>query len=56
MVNLFFLESKVRFLKSYMTHNVCYEGQVRGVQMTGRWWLEESTDINGVWAMWPVSV
>lgn len=47
--------SKVEFLKAYARHNVCYAGEVRGVQMTGRWWLETASHIKGVWAMWPVS-
>ncbi|XP_078356895.1 uncharacterized protein LOC144641739 [Oculina patagonica] len=46
--------SKLQFTKEYGTHQVCYEGKVLGVQMTGRWWLDSHSSVRGEWAMWPV--
>lgn len=45
----------VQFVKDYGTHRVLYEGQVMGVQMSGRWKLETHWNVNGEWAMWPIS-
>lgn len=46
--------STVQFVKQYATHSVLYEGEVKGVQMMGRWRLEDYPTIKGEWAMWPV--
>lgn len=47
--------SKVHFVKEYATHRVIYNGEVMGVQMVGRWRLETAPQVNGDWAMWPIS-
>ncbi|KAL9983830.1 hypothetical protein ACROYT_G006068 [Oculina patagonica] len=48
-------DGKVEFLKAYAGHNVCYEGEAKGTQMTGQWWLETAPDCKGDWAMWPAT-
>jgi len=46
---------KVRFLKAYATHNVVYEGEIKGTKMEGHWWLETHPDCKGDWAIWPAT-
>ena len=45
----------MHFVKDYARHRVMYNGEVMGVQMVGRWRLETAPNINGDWAMWPIS-
>ena len=47
--------SKVQFVKQYARHWVLYDGEVMGVQMVGRWKLETNYNVNGDWALWPIS-
>ena len=45
----------MRFLKAYATHNVVYEGEIKGTKMEGHWWLETHPDCKGDWAIWPAT-
>lgn len=54
-VTFLFSDGKVQFLKAYAGHNVVYEGEAKGMQMTGHWWLEDAPDVKGDWAMWPAT-
>ena len=51
-----FSDGKVSFVKVYAGHTVCYEGETKGVQMTGQWWLDTHPECRGDWAMWPATV
>ena len=48
-------DGKVTFRKAYNSHNVYYEGEIKGTKLEGQWWLEDVPSIKDDWAMWPAT-
>lgn len=48
-------DGKVTFRKAYNSHNVYYEGEIKGTKLEVQWWLEDVPSIKGDWAMWPAT-
>lgn len=48
-------DGKVTFRKACNSHNVYYEGEIKGTKLEGQWWLEDVPSIKGDWAMWPAT-
>lgn len=42
-------------LQGINSHNVYYEGEIKGTKLEGQWWLEDVPSIKGDWAMWPAT-